>query len=72
MPYVKGKGVRDLYYIKIARVGSKAEVRPESDDTSLRLVFEIEFVRQLYADYKRVTLDIWHAFTDTTLEKMLN
>lgn len=72
MPYVKGKGVRDLYYIKIARVGSKAEVRPESKDNSLRLVFEIEFVRQLFEDYKRTTLDIWHAFTDTTLEKVIS
>ena len=71
MPYIKGKGIRDLYYIKIARVGTKAEVRPESNDNSLRLVFEIEFVRQLFEDYKRTTLDIGHAFTDTALENVL-
>lgn len=72
MPYIKGKGIRDLYYIKIARVGTKAEVRPESNDNSLRLVFEIEFVRQLFEDYNRTTLDIWHAFTDTTLVKVIS
>ena len=71
MPYVKGKGIRDLYYIKIARVGTKEEVHPGCGDKMLRLVFEIEFVRQLFEDYKRTTLDIWHAFTDTTLENVL-
>ena len=28
MPYIKGLGVRDLYLIKIARVGTKQEVHP--------------------------------------------
>ena len=71
MPYVKGKGIRDLYYIKIARIGTKDEVHPGCGDKTLRLVFEIEFVRQLFTDYKRTTLDIWYAFTDTTLAKVI-
>ena len=71
MPYRKGKGIRDLYYIKVARVGSKHEVHPEADPNDLRLVFEIEFVQQLFPDYKPIELKIWHTFTDTTLNKIL-
>ena len=71
MPYRKGKGIRDLYYIKVARVGSKHEVHPEADPNDLRLVFEIEFVKQLFPDYKPIKLAIWETFTDTTLVKIL-
>ena len=71
MPYRKGKGIRDLYYIKVARVGSKHEVHPEADPNDLRLVFEIEFVKQLFDDYKPINLEIWHTFTDTTLGNIM-
>lgn len=72
MPYRKGKGIRDLYYIKVARVGSKHEVHPESDPNDLRLVFEIEFVKQLFDDYKPIELKILHTFTDTKLQNILS
>lgn len=71
MPYRKGKGIRDLYYIKVARVGSKHEVHPETDSNDLRLVFEIVFVKQLFPDFKPIELEIWHTFTDTTLSKIM-
>ena len=71
MPYMKGLGVRDLYLIKIARVGTKTESHPECGDNDFRLVFEIEFVKQLFSDYKMVHLDIWQTFKDTTLAAML-
>ena len=71
MPYRKGKGIRDLYYIKMARVGSKHEVHPNADPNDLRLVFEIEFVKQLFPDYKPIDLEIWHTFTDTTLKNIM-
>lgn len=71
MPYRKSKGIRDLYYIKVARVGSKHEVHPDADPNDLRLVFEIEFVKQLFPDYKPFRLAIWETFTDTTLEKII-
>lgn len=71
MPYKKGKGIRDLYYIKVARVGSKHEVHPDADPKDLRLVFEIEFVKQIFPDYKLIRLAIWETFTDTTLEKII-
>lgn len=67
MPYIKRKGVRDLYLIRIARVGTKKEVHPECDDNDFRLVFEIEYVGQYFDDYVPVQLDIWRAFKDTTM-----
>lgn len=70
MPYFKGKGVRDLYFIKIARVGTKKEVHPECSDNDFRLVFEIQYMGQLFNDYQLVHLDIWRTFKDTTIEDL--
>ena len=71
MPYVKRKGIRDLYFIKIARVGTRKEGQPNEDKTDFRLVFEIEFLGQLFDDYKPVKLEIWRTFTDTTIEEII-
>ncbi len=70
MPYTKRKGIRDLYLIKVARIGTKHEVRTEFDDNDLRLVFEIEFLKQLFDDYKPLRLKIWDTFTDTTIREL--
>jgi len=35
------------------------------------LVFEIEFVKQLFDDYKPIELKIWRTFTDTTLKEII-
>ena len=71
MPYIKGKGVKDLYLIKIVRVGSKTEVHPEVEDAKApRLVFELEYLESL-PNYKMVTLNFQRAFTDTYLGKVL-
>ena len=71
MPYIKGKGVRDLFFIKIARLGYRKEGTAEEDRNDLRLVFEVEFVKQLFDDYKPVELRIWQTFTDTTVDKLM-
>ncbi len=71
MPYLSGKGIRDLYYIKIVRLGYRKEGQANEDKNDLRLVFEIERVSQLFDDYKKVKLEIWRTFTDTTLDKLL-
>ena len=70
MPYVKQKGIRDIYIIKIARVGSKNEIHPEANKNDLRLVFDIEKIGQLFDDYKPIELKIWHTFTDTTIREL--
>lgn len=71
MPYIKRKGIRDLYLIKIARVGTRKEGQPDNDPNDFRLVFEIEFVKKLFKDYKLVELEIWRTFTDTNLRAIL-
>lgn len=71
MPYLSGKGIRDLYYIKIARLGYRKEGQANEDKNDLRLVFEIERVGQLFDDYKKVKLEIWRTFTDTTLSDIM-
>ena len=71
MPYIKGKGVRDLFLIRIARLGYRKEGTPEEDKNDLRLVFEVQFVNQLFDDYKPVELKIWRTFTDTTVGKLI-
>ena len=68
MPYIKEKGVRDLYLIRVARIGSKSEIHPESNDTRPRLVFELEYLESL-PDYEMVKLyRYW--FKDTLLGRV--
>lgn len=66
MPYIKGKGVRDLYLIRIARIGSKAEIHPASNDHELRLVFDLEYLTRL-PDYVPVRLNMFNTYRDTVL-----
>lgn len=72
MPYLKGRGIRDLYLIKIARVGYRKEGQEGENINDMRLVFEIEFITSLFDDYKPIELDIWHTFTDTNMEALMN
>lgn len=58
VPYIHGKGIRDLYVIKSIRIG-----KVQGD---LRLIFDIAFFKQLYPDYKQVKLDIWSTYSNTS------
>ena len=69
MPYIKGKGVKDLYLIRIARIGSKAEINKLSKDTDPRLVFELEYLESL-PEYKPIKLNIFNTFKDTVLGRV--
>ena len=71
MPYLSGKGIRDLYYIKIVRLGYRKEGQDNEDKNDLRLVFEIERIGQLFSNYKKVKLEIWRTFTDTNMGKII-
>ena len=72
MPYTKGKGIRDLYQIEVARVGTKHEFVEGADENDFRLVFEIKYVCQLFDNYKPIKLMIWRTFTDTNLRAILS
>lgn len=72
MPYMKNRGIRDLYFIKIARVGTRKEGQPDEDKNDFRLVFEIDFVGQLFDEYKLINLDIWRTFTDTKIKDLID
>lgn len=71
MPYFKGKGIRDLYLIKIARVGTRKEGQPDNDPHDFRLVFEIQYIGELFNDFKPINLEIWRTFTDTNMIELL-
>ena len=68
MPYIKGKGVRDLYLIRIARIGSKAEVNQKSNDEEPRLVFELEYLESL-PEYEMLSLTRYW-YKDTLLGRI--
>ena len=69
MPYLKEKGVRDLYLIRVLRIGNKAEIHPESKDEEPRLVFELEYLESLQ-DYQKVQLyRYW--YKDTLLGRII-
>ena len=72
MPYIKGKGVSDLYLIRVARVGNKAEVHPETNDERPRLVFELEYLESLPRNqWVRLEKDKDFAFKDTLLGRII-
>lgn len=71
MPYIKGKGVRDLYLIRKARIGTKAEIHPESGDKDSRLIFELEYLESL-SEYKSVKLNIFQTYLDTVLGRIMD
>lgn len=64
------KGVRDLYIVKIARIGNKAEIQPESGDKDPRLVFELEYLESL-PQYVHVNLNIFRTYRDTLLGRVM-
>lgn len=70
MPYIKGKGIRDLYLIKTARIGNKAEIHPETNDKDSRLIFELEFLDSL-PEYRPIKLNIFQTYRDTVLGRVM-
>ena len=71
MPYIKGKGVKDLSLIRIARIGNKAEIHPECEDKDPRLVFDLEFLQSL-PEYVPVKLNIFNTYKDTILGSIMS
>ena len=72
VPYISGKGIRDLYRIVSVRIASKKEIFKKSDDDSSRLLFEIEFIKEIFPEYVPFHLNIWHTFSFVSLSSILN
>ncbi|MBD5180725.1 MAG: DNA cytosine methyltransferase, partial [Bacteroidales bacterium] len=70
MPYFKGVGVKDIYLIKIARIGNKAEIRSDSNDTDPRLIFELEYIGSLEKN-KPINLNIYRTYRWTVMGSIL-
>ncbi|MBO5629335.1 MAG: DNA (cytosine-5-)-methyltransferase [Aeriscardovia sp.] len=70
MPYIKEKGVRDLYLIRVARIGNKAEIHPECNDEEPRLIFELEYLESL-PEYEKMSLTRYW-YKDTLLRRVIN
>lgn len=76
MPYIKGKGVRDVYEIvKVRTITGKEAKQTDEDDAdskALRLAFELRYVRKQYTEFQPIdtTKMIVHAFVDTTFDKL--
>lgn len=76
MPYIKGKGIRDVYEIvKVRTITGKEAKQTDEDDAdskALRLAFELRFVRKQYTNFQSIntTKMIVHTFVDTTFDKL--
>ncbi|MCI7509059.1 MAG: restriction endonuclease-like protein [Prevotella sp.] len=76
MPYIKGKGIRDVYEIvKVRTITGKEAKQTNEDDAdskALRLAFELRYVRKQYAEFQPIdtTKMIVHTFVDTTFDKL--
>jgi predicted component of viral defense system (DUF524 family) len=76
MPYIKGKGIRDVYEITSVRTitGKEAKQTDEDDADSkaLRLAFELRFVRKQYTNFQSIntTKMIGYTFINTTFDKL--
>lgn len=76
IPYIKGKGIRDVYeIIRIRTITAQEAKRTEYDDSlvnDLRLAFELRFNRRLFDDYQMINTHkmILHTFIDTTFDEL--
>lgn len=76
MPYIKGKGIRDVYEIvKVRTITGKEAKQTDEDDAdskALRLAFELRYARKQYAEFQPIdtTKMIVHTFVDTTFDKL--
>lgn len=78
IPYIKERGIRDVYEIvKIRTIkGSEAKQYDGDDENKddIRLAFELKFSRMLYADYHKINTSgmIDYSFIDTTFSNLDN
>ena len=57
-----------MYLIRVARIGKKSEIHPESKDEEPRLVFELEYLESL-SEYEMLSLTKYW-YKDTLLGRI--
>ena len=75
IPYIKGKGVRDIYEIVRIRTITGKDAKQLEGDTindDLRLAFELRYSRTLYENYQPIDTHklINYTFIDTSLNEI--
>ena len=70
IPYVKGKGIKDVYKIERIRVGTKTGEVPDKYSKDLRLVFDIKYEGTLFEKYKKTSVDIFRTYRLTTIKEL--
>ena len=74
MPYLPGKGIRDVYEITRIRTITSREAKQDNTepDNDIRLAFEIKFSYQAFPNYfySNHMLQSLYSFLDTTFNQL--
>lgn len=75
IPYIKDKGIRDLYEIVGIRTITAKEVRQtdsETDKDDIRLAFNLKYIKRMYVDYMSIDTSKMsnYTFVDTTFDEL--
>ena len=76
IPYIKERGIRDVYeIIRVRTITAREAKQTEGNETQvgdLRLALELRFSRQLFSDYQKIDTRklIYYTFIDTTFDKV--
>lgn len=70
MPYIKGKGVRDMYMIKSAWIGEKKDIGLNGKEGDLRIILKLKFLKQIFSSYMPIHLNLWHTYTYSNLQRL--
>lgn len=68
-PYIKGKGIRDIYIIRKAKVVSHKSA--SSGKNEYRMAFDLELVGSCFNEYKKIDLNIWRTYKDTNIQSII-
>ena len=74
IPYLKGRGIRDVYKITRIRTITSKEAKQTEEGDDLRLAFELQFSHRLYMDYRKIDTNrmINYTFIDTMFDNLEN
>lgn len=68
VPFIKGKGIKDLYRVDGIHTGRK--IKGDTDD-KLRITFDLTYLRPLSDNYRMTDLTILDTFRYTTLDHLI-